>query len=141
MTAATSATRAIEHEIKTPAGPERVMTAITHVDELAAWYGPTADVEDRVGFDLGDHPSFRWAIQKDDARITWRCVAGPGRSVGTTAIYDVVPSPDGRTIVRLTHLGWEDDDDAFRRCNTYWGALMHQLERYLQTGEHRPVFA
>ena len=93
-------------------------------------------------FRVPRHPMFRWNVnQADTTQVVWTCVEGPGRSAGTKVMYESAVGTDGRTTVRLTHSGWDADDEAFRRCNTYWGALMFQLERYLETGEHRPVFS
>jgi hypothetical protein len=135
----------IEHEVRVAATPEQVGLAITSEEGLSGWYsaGMTASPSDGVvGFHASRHPVFEWSVDCPSAgEVVWTCTAGPGRSVGTQAIYAYFAAGDGRTTVRLTHLGWTEDDDAFRRCNTYWGALLFGLQHYLETGERRPVFA
>jgi uncharacterized protein YndB with AHSA1/START domain len=135
----------IEHEIRVAATPEQVASAVVTEEGLSGWYsaGMKASATDGVvGFHASRHPVFEWSVDRPaEGEVVWTCTAGPGRSVGTQAIYRYFAAGDGRTTVRLTHLGWAEDDDAFRRCNTYWGALLFQLQRYLDTGERRPVFA
>lgn len=134
----------IEHEVRVAATPEQLALAVTTEEGLSGWYsaGMTASQSDAVvGFHASHHPVFEWSVARPSVKeIVWTCTTGPGRSVGTQAIYAYFPAGDGRTTVRLTHLGWAEDDDAFRRCNTLWGALLFQLQRYLETGERRPVF-
>lgn len=136
----------IEHEIRTAATPEQVREALTTDAGLSAWYGAGMSASEPgsgdVVFRVPRHPTFRWKVDRaDSAHVAWTCAEGPGRSVGTKVAYECVARSDGRTTVRMTHGGWDEDDDAFRRCNTYWGALLLQLERYLETGERRPVFS
>ncbi len=135
----------IEHEVRVAATPEEVALAVTTHEGLSAWYSAAmaaSPPEGVIEFRATQHPLFRWSVeQPGPGEVVWTCTEGPGNSVGTQAIYSSATGDDGRTTVRLTHLGWPEDDDAFRRCNTYWGALIFQLQRYLETGEHRPVFA
>jgi uncharacterized protein YndB with AHSA1/START domain len=136
----------LEHEIRAPVPSTQVMEALTTDAGLSAWYGSGMEASEpdsgHVVFHVPPHPRFRWTVERPSSdRLVWRCVEGPGRSVGTEAIYEVGRDDTGRTTVRLTHRGWDEDDDAFRRCNTYWGALLYQLQRYLLTGEKRPIFA
>jgi hypothetical protein len=134
----------VEHEVRVAATPEQVALAVMSEEGLSAWYsaGMTASPSGVVRFHASRHPVFEWSVdQRSVGEVVWTCTAGPGRSVGTQAIYEYFAAADGRTTVRLTHLGWAEDDDAFRRCNTYWGALLFGLQRYLETGERRPVFA
>lgn len=144
MTDAPALPRSLEHEIRTTATTDAVIAALTTDDGLAAWHGSAttgAGQEDAVEFEHATHPNFTWDVSRDGDTVMWVCRRGPGSSEGTRAVYECVALDDGRVAVRLTHEGWEADDDAFRRCNTYWGALLFQLERYLETGERRPVFA
>lgn len=74
-------------------------------------------------FDFADGaPSFEWAIEKTAApdEFVWRCVKGPGNSVGTEASFKISAADKGRTLVEFVHRGWPHAGGNFRKCNTQW---------------------
>jgi len=80
-------------------------------------------------------------VLKPDAHtVEWKCIAGPGHSVGTTARFKLSPSDGGQTLVEFSHTGWSDGDDNFRKCNTLWAILLFHLRQYLATKQANPTF-
>lgn len=132
----------IHHEVTTAAPRARILAALENPKDLAAWNGGTVSRDgDMLRFDYADAPRFRWRIaQTGPDGVTWACVEGPGQSAGTTAHFTLAPASKERTRIELVHAGWPDTGGNWRKCNTHWGALLHALRRYLETGAHAPVF-
>ena len=137
----------IVHEIKIKAAPERVFQALTTLQGLKGWHSTQADGAGGAGgvltFRHADGPTFRWEVTDcvPASHVAWKCAAGPGDSVGTTVSFRLSPTDDGRTRVEQDHRGWPGTHGNFRKCNTYWGVLLHHLKRYVETGAAAPAFA
>ncbi len=132
----------IEHEIKIKASPDKVIQALSTLDEIKAWH--TATIEGRPGgvllFKGRDKPDFEWRVTVDDTtNVTWECIDGPGDSIGTKAIYDIYKTDDGRTLVEFKHTSWPSREGNFVKCNTLWGILLHHLKNYVETGKQAPA--
>lgn len=136
----------IDHEIKVSASPEQVYAALTTLDGVKGWHTPTATGDGAVGgvwvFSFADHPEFGWEVitSEPTSEVVWRCVRGPGDSVGTTVTFSLVGTEDGRTLVEHVHAGWPGTHGNFRKCNTTWGVLLHHLRDYVETGDAAPAF-
>lgn len=135
----------IDHEIKIKATPDQVFAALTTLEGVKSWHTPTAsgtgEVGSEWGFSFTDHPEFGWEVTASDApsRVVWRCTRGPGDSVGTTATFTVAAAGD-RTLLELQHAGWPGTHGNFRKCNTTWGVLLHDLRDYVETGNAATAF-
>lgn len=89
-----------------------------------------------------DGPTFVWEITADDAdKVSWKCVEGPGDSVGTTVTYDLGKTPDGRVHLSFAHEGWPHEEGNFTKCNALWGMILHQLRRFVEHGKVAPAYA
>ncbi len=136
----------IDHEIKINAAPEKVFAALTTLDGVKGWHNPGAEGTGEVGstwvFAFVDHPEFAWEVISSDEpnQVVWRCVRGPGDSVGTTATFSLSPTDDGRTLLEHTHAGWPGTHGNYRKCNTTWGVLLHHLRDFVETGDSAPAF-
>ncbi|QHS52883.1 SRPBCC domain-containing protein [Edaphobacter sp. 12200R-103] len=132
----------INHEIKTNATPEAICLALTNAHELAKWHtAGTNDKGETFTTHSNDGPSFEWKIIKPDAHIVeWKCIEGPGHSVGTIARFKLSSVADGRTLVEFSHTGWPDTNGSFRKCNTLWAILLFHLQQYLATHQTKPAF-
>lgn len=73
-------------------------------------------------------------------RVVWKCVEGPGDAVGTNVTVELSQPEPGRTLVELAHTGWPGTHGNYRKCNTYWGLLLHHLKQYVETGKASPAF-
>lgn len=140
-------TAEIQHELKIKALPERVFEALTTAQGLMSWHSAHVEAVGAGGqvwrFAHTGGPTFRWQVIEHSAphSVTWRCLEGPGDSVGTTVSFRLSKADDGRTLTELAHAGWPGTHGNFRKCNTYWGALLHHLRQYVETGAPCPVFA
>jgi hypothetical protein len=133
----------IHHEIKVRAAPERIREALTSATGLEAWHGGrVTSVDGAFQFEFADGaPTFRWMIEsaKSGDEIVWRCLEGPGDSVGTEASFKISGADKVRTLVEFVHRGWPHAGGNFRKCNTTWAILLHHLRQYLETGKPDPA--
>ena len=136
----------INHEIKIKATPERIFAALTEVEQLKAWHSTHVSGHGQVGGVLhiagSGQPGFQWQVTElsPPKRVGWICLAGPGDSVGTTVLFELAASGQGRTLVECTHAGWPGTHGNYRKCNTLWGVLLHHLRQYEETGTATPAF-
>jgi uncharacterized protein YndB with AHSA1/START domain len=135
----------IHHELKIKAHPERVFEALTTAQGLRSWHSAHVEAEGAPGpvwrFVHTDRPTFRWQVTECSAplAVAWRCLEGPGDSVGTVVSFHLSKTDEGRTLVELAHAGWPGTHGNFRKCNTYWGVLLHHLRQYVETGTPDPA--
>ena len=81
-----------------------------------------------------DGTTFRWKVAASSHhRVEWLCEEGPGNAAGTRAIFTLSDAEGNRTLVELTHTGWTEADPKFRKCNTLWGGLLHELKRLTES--------
>jgi len=132
----------IHHEIKVRASPERIRRALSDPQDLQAWHGGRVTAgQDGWRFEIADGaPTFRWEIEQAANGVVWKCVEGPGDSVGTQASFTISGDADkDRTLVEFAHRGWPHTDGAFRKCDTQWAILLHHLRQFLETGVASPA--
>jgi hypothetical protein len=91
----------IHHEIKVHASLERIRDALSTVKGLESWHG--GRIVSAAGawrFEFADGaPTFRWAVERTGSpdEFLWRCIEGPGDSVGTEASFKFsAADKDGR---------------------------------------------
>lgn len=123
----------LQHELKISASRSQIIEALTTGAHLERWHG--ARVSESSGTLKFVYPSgvvFRWQVtEAGPDRVTWKCIEGPGNSVGTQAMFAMKDAGHGRTAVAFEHAGWSETDPSLRKCNTLWGALLHQLQQHL----------
>jgi hypothetical protein len=133
----------IHHEIKVRAAPEDIRAALSSAAGLESWHGGrVVSTEEGWRFEFADGaPTFRWAVQPAGSadEIVWRCMHGPGDSVGTEASFKISAADKGRTLVEFAHRGWPHAGGNFRKCNTQWAILLHHLRDYAETGKPAPA--
>lgn len=133
----------LEHEIVIAADPQAVHRALTTREGLGGWQSPGVSGDPgRWIMRYAGHPSFTWDVIADEApvRVEWRCAEGPGSAPGTTVEYTLSPDPGRGTRLRLVHHGWPEDAATAARCNTLWGALLHHLKAFAESGSPAPAF-
>ncbi|MBR0648780.1 SRPBCC family protein [Roseomonas terrae] len=141
-----STTHALKHEIAVTADATTLRAALSTAEGLRGWNTPHVDGTGQAGSDwilkYSGRPDFVWHIDRNEPQaILWTCTKGPGDAVGTTASFSIATLPDGRTRVSVTHGGWPHDEANFTKCNTIWGALMHHLRVYAESGVAAPAFS
>ena len=133
----------IHHEIKVHASPERIRDALGTAKGLESWHGGkigSADGAWRFEF-AGGAPTFRWAVERTGSpdKFLWRCIEGPGDSVGTRASFIISAADKERTLIEFAHRGWPHTGGNFRKCNTQWAILLHHLRDFVETGKAAPA--
>lgn len=136
--------RRLEHETRINASRADVLVALTTVEGLQGWHTEKVSGATTVGstiqMEVPNGVSFVWRVEKSDADgVQWLCLSGPGTSPGKTVCYLLSSLEDGRVLVTLTHHGWSVDSENMVKCNTLWGALLHHLKAYCETGSARPA--
>jgi uncharacterized protein YndB with AHSA1/START domain len=130
---------AIKHLFHINVPREKVYEALTGIDGLSQWW--TSETSGNSV--LGGTIQFRFAGQGPDMKVTglnpneqvsWECVASPHGWVGDTFHFNLDEN-DGKTRVRFSHEGWEQQDDLYAICSFSWGRYMESLRQYLQTGK------
>ena len=136
----------IQHEIKIRAPQQKVFNAISTLEGLRCWHSAKIDGGPKVGdtlrFESVSNPIFRWQVAELDApkRLQWKCAEGPGDSVGTSVVFNLNETSDGRTQVELAHSGWSGTHGNYRKCNTLWAILLHHLRMYAETDTANPAY-
>ena len=136
----------IHHELKMKASPERIFAALTTAEGLKSWHSAHVEGDGAPGhiwrFEFTGRPTFCWEVTESAAptHVAWRCVEGPGDSVGTSVTFHLSRAGEDRTLVELAHTGWPGTHGNYRKCNTYWGVLLHHLKQYTETGVPGPAF-
>src|SRR5262249_31327271 len=102
----------IHHEIKILASPERIFEALTTAGGLKSWHTARVEGDGAPGhawrFEFTERPTFGWEVTESTSprRVAWRCIEGPGDSVGTRVTFDLSGAHDDRTLVELAHRDW-----------------------------------
>ena len=136
----------IHHEMKIKAPADQVYEALTTAEGLKAWHSAHLEGDGAPGhawlFEFSGRPTFRWEVTESAAptRVAWWCVEGPGDSVGTSVTFRLSGAGEETTLVELAHQGWPGTHGNYRKCNTYWGVLLHHLRQYVEEGTPRPAF-
>lgn len=133
----------IEHEIKVDGTIHDVYGALTTLQGLESWHSAHIE-ENNHEFKMihENHPSFTWKIVniQPDQQVEWECTNGPGNATGTTVFFTLSSCDDDRVLIQCTHQDWPDNDDHFKKCNTFWGMLLNHLKEFVETGTVNPTF-
>lgn len=141
MTTETGTTDAIERTLELRAAPERVWRALTEADEIARWFGDTAELEARQGAEgwLGWNDYGRFAVRVERCepprRFAWRWAREADTPVdegpSTLVEWRLTPRDDGGTTLELRESGFERPED--RQDNVGgWKHELGELVEYLR---------
>lgn len=136
----------LRHAVTIAADTGKVRDALTTLEGLKGWtmaeVSGGGDIGARWSLAYANGPAFVWEIVAHDSdQVSWRCVAGPGDSVGTSVTFTLGKTPDGRVHVVFTHGGWPHQEGNFVKCNTLWGMMLHQLRAFAETGRIAPAYS
>jgi uncharacterized protein YndB with AHSA1/START domain len=125
----------IQHELKIRAPRPKVFSTLTDRMALERWHRAKVSAGEREWrIAYPDGTVFRWnVVESSPGRVAWRCVEGPGQAVGKEASFAVTEAGNDRTLVEFAHAGWPGTDGNYRKCNTRWAILLHQLQREAET--------
>ena len=136
-------TYGIFHDLIIGVGREKLFNAITTPIGLNSWWTLEAAGQPKVGeeYQLYFGPEYDWR-----AKLV-RCVPHEliyfemGKSdndwEGTQFRFTLSPNPLG-TLVRFEHVGWESNNDHFRRTSYCWAIYLKGLKKYLEEGVVMP---
>lgn len=134
----------LRHAVNIEADSAKVHDALTTLDGLKGWTGAEVSGGGKVGaqwsLKYASGPTFVWEItEHDTGKIVWKCVKGPGDSVGTTATFEIGKTPHGRVHLTFAHAGWPHQEGNFAKCNALWGMMVHQLRAFVEQGKVAPA--
>jgi uncharacterized protein YndB with AHSA1/START domain len=136
-------TRAIERTLELEATPEQVWKALTDPQELAGWFGDSAELEPRPGaggwFGWASHGRFAVRVTEVDPprRFAWRWMHEPGaafeEAASTLVEWTLTAREDGGTTLELRESGFRTD--LHRQENTEgWEQELQHLVDHLGAG-------
>ncbi len=140
----------IEREVLVPAAIERVWQAITVAEELAQWFGDSAELDLQQGgsakfgwSEYGDTVSAVIEVADPPTRFAFRWAASPGTEVEegpSTLVEFTLESVTEGTMVRVIETGFAAfPDELYRRqldANTSgWKAELQDLFDYAGAGK------
>ena len=137
---------ALCHAVTIRSDAAKVRDALTTAQGLRGWTMAEVSGGDDVGgrwsFNYANGPKFVWQIvAHDSGKISWKCVEGPGDSVGTGVTFDLGKTADGRVQVNFVHEGWPHQEGNFAKCNALWGMMLHHLRAFAEHGRVAPAYS
>ncbi len=133
-------THAIKHLFHINASRSDVFKAISTIDGLAHWWTTqttgSSDLGGVIQFRFGDFggPDMKVTELIPDERIVWECMESNHGWKGHTFIF-FIDENEGKTRVRFSHSGWNDEDDFYAICTFAWGRYMESLRQLCQIGK------
>jgi uncharacterized protein YndB with AHSA1/START domain len=121
----------IQHELKIRAPRTKLFSAVTDRMALEHWHrAKVSEGEREWRIEYPNGMVFRWnVLESSPRRVAWRCVEGPGQAVGKEASFTFTDASNGCTLVEFAHTGWPETNGNYRKCNTLWAILLHQLQQ------------
>lgn len=133
----------IIHRIGTTEPADKILTALTTIDGLAAWWTDDVTGDAGVGgtsrFRFGEHGGFDIRVDAvEPDRVTWHVVGGPDEWVGTDIDWRL--SQDGDyCVVLFEHSGWREQAAFMYHCSTKWAVFLQSLKALVETGTGAPA--
>ena len=133
-------TYSIKHLVHINAKRSDVCKAISTINGLSNWWTTKTSGNEKTGgiiqFRFGDFggPDMKVTEVKPDESISWECVESPHGWTGHTFTIKLDDN-EGKTRVRFSHSGWEEEDDYYAICTFSWGRYMESLRQFCQTGK------
>ena len=128
----------IKHLFHIDATRQKVYEALTDIKALSSWWTAQttgeAAKDGTIHFRFGDvGPDMNVTETLPGEKVAWECVASPHGWVGNKLTF-ALDDNDGKTRVRFSHDGWNEEDDFYAICSFSWGRYMESLRQYCQTG-------
>jgi hypothetical protein len=114
---------------------------------LNGWWSNHTEGPDGIGSTMKvsfpDAPmtfDFEVTEEVSDARVAWRCLAGPPEWIGTQISFDVQTGEGGDLSVLFTHDGWNTTQESFPFIAYSWAQILPRLKKLAEQGEADPYF-
>jgi len=133
-------THSIKHLFHIDAKRSDVFKAISTIEGLSNWWTTDTKGDSNVGgtiqFRFATHggPDMKVKEVKPGESVTWECLSSPHGWTGHTFSFHLDDN-DGKTRVRFSHAGFNEEDDGYAICTFSWGRYMESLRQYCQTGK------
>jgi uncharacterized protein YndB with AHSA1/START domain len=121
------------------ASKEKVFEAISSIHGLSNWWTTKTSGSDAVGgvliFHFGEMegPQMKVIELKPNEKVSWECIKSPFGWDGHIFSF-ALDENDGKTRVRFSHDGWEENGDFYAGCSFSWGRYMESIRQYCHTG-------
>jgi uncharacterized protein YndB with AHSA1/START domain len=129
----------IKHLFHINASKEKVFEAITTINGLSNWWTLQTSGSDALNgvlkFQFGENegPHMKVIEIIPNQKIKWQCVESLFGWTGHTFTFSLDDNA-GKTRIRFSHDGWNEQDDNYAACCFSWGRYMESLRQYCQTG-------
>jgi uncharacterized protein YndB with AHSA1/START domain len=133
-------THSIKQLFHIDAKKSEVFKALTSIEGLSNWWTKDTTGDSNVGgiikfrFAENGGPDMKVTGIENNKNVLWECVESPHGWAGHTFNF-TLDDNDGKTRVRFSHEGWEDNDDFYAICSFSWGRYMESLRQLCQTGK------
>lgn len=121
------------------ASKQKVFEAITTIKGLSNWWTTQVTGSEDLGgtlqFNFGDFvgPKMKVAELVPNEKLAWEAVSDEHWH-GNMLTF-ALDENDGKTRVRFSHDGWNEQDDFYASCCYSWGRYLESLRQYCQTGK------
>ena len=130
----------IKHLFHIDAKKCEVFKSLTSIQGLSNWWTKDATGDSNVGgiikfrFAENGGPDMKVVKLQNNEFVKWECVESPHGWVGHTFKF-TLDENEGKTRVRFSHDGFEEQDDFYAICSFSWGRYMESLRQLCQTGK------
>lgn len=130
---------AIKHLFHVDASPEKVFKAISTHHGLKNWWTIQTEggenLDEIIQFRFGENGGSDMKIVEltPDKKIEWECVYSDHGWIGHKLTFQLDEN-DGKTRVRFSHIGQQQDEDFYAVCTFAWGRYFESLRQLCQTG-------
>ena len=127
------------HDLTIKASLEEVFTAITTSEELDKWWTKESAGQPKVGttYQFYFAPEYDWQAKVVRCQVNQRIyfeMTQADQDWEETQLRFVLSEANGVTVLRFEHVGWESNNDHFRRTSYCWAIYLHGLKKYLEQG-------
>lgn len=133
-------TYSIKHLFHIDASLQNVFEALSTIEGLSNWWTTQTEGKAEKGgtiqFDFGTYtgPKMKVLEQTTNKQVVWECVGSEHGWQGHIFTFSLDEN-DGKTRIRFSQSGWEENGDFYGHCNFSWGRYMQSLRQYCQTGK------
>jgi hypothetical protein len=132
----------LHHAIQIAAPPTTVYPVISTARGWSQWWAADISEQDNVielgFFNRSTIYRLRHQVDRPPVQNEWLCENGKEWE-GTQLIFHLQPAASG-TLLRFSHVGWEDETDYFFSCNTTWGELLYRIKAVAEGKSRGPLF-
>ncbi len=130
---------AIKHLLHIHAPKTKVFEAIISISGLRNWWTVETSGDAALGgiiqfrFSTNGGPDMKVKEITKQEKLVWECVESNHGWKGNLLTF-LLDENEGKTRVRFSHEGWNEQDDFYAICSFAWARYMESLRQYCQTG-------